>query len=92
VRLGEDDVWRAAELFRDVLRSCEEPAKLRQVMAAIVKKASIRGAEVALDYWPESIVSAVGGSQCPVTWLPGVGTGRTRRMVVQVEGLRRRVG
>ena len=92
VRLGEDEVWRAAELFRDVLRSCEEPAKLRQVMAAIVKKASIRGAEVALDYWPESIVSAVGGSQCPVTWLPGVGTGRTRRMLVQVEGLRRRVG
>lgn len=75
-----------------MVRSCQKPTKLRPVTAAIVKKASIRGHEVALDYWPESIVSAVGGSQCPVTWLPGVATGRTKRMVVQVEGLRLRVG
>lgn len=90
VSLSEDEVWRAAELFRDVVRSCDEPAKLRQVMAAIVKKASIRDHEVALDYWPESIVNAIGGSQCAVTWLPGVATGRTKRMVVVIEGVRRR--
>ena len=92
VSLGEDEVWQAAEMMREVVRSCDDAAKLRQVMSAIVKRASIRGREVAVDYWPESIVNALGGSQCPVTWLPGVATGRTKRMVVQVEGLRLRVG
>ena len=57
-----------------MVRSCQKPTKLRPVTAAIVKKASIRGHEVALDYWPESIVNAIGGSQCEVTWLPDLGS------------------
>ena len=74
VSLGEDEVWQAAEMMREGVRSCDDAAKLRQVMSAIVKRASIRGREVAVDYWPESIVNALGGSQCPVTWLLDLGS------------------
>lgn len=82
VTMSEEDVWRAAEMFKDVVRSTDDASKLRQFMGSIVKKASISGTEVLLDYWPESIVNALGGSQCEVTWLPGMATGRTKRIRV----------
>lgn len=84
--IGTDDhdLHRAAVMFRELVQTTEEPAKVRAFMGHIVKKASIRGHQVALDYWPESIVNAIGGSQCVVSWLPARATGRTRRICVSL--------
>lgn len=90
VSMSDDDVWDAARTLRDVVESSEEPAKLRGFMQKIVKKASIQGAEVTLDYWPESIVNAIGGSQCGVRWLPDLATGRTKRIVLSLGALKSR--
>lgn len=88
VSMDDGDVWEAARMLREVVETSEESAKLREFMQKIVKKASIQGDEVTLDYWPESIVSAIGGSQCGVKWLPEVATGRTKRIVIKLDGLR----
>lgn len=84
VATDDHDLIRAAQMFRELVQTSDDPAKVRAFMGHIVKKASIRGAEVALDYWPEALVSAIGGSQSVVSWLPGVTTGRTKRILVRV--------
>lgn len=90
VSMEDGDVWEAARTLRNVVETSEEPAKLRAFMQKIVKKASLQGDEVTLDYWPESIVAALGGSQCGVKWLPEVATGRTKRIVIKLDLLKGR--
>ena len=74
VATDDHDLHRAAQLFRELVQTSDEPAKVRAFMAHVVKKASIRGTEVVLDYWPEALVSAIGGSQSVVSWLPDLGS------------------
>ena len=87
--LSDDEVWRAAEMFREIVRTTENPAKLRQFLSGIVKKASIKEGEALIDYWPESIVNSLGGSRCGATWLPVVATGRTVRISVVLPAVSR---
>lgn len=82
--LSDAEVWQAAHVLKDIVRETEDPAKLRQFMERVVKKASIDGDEVTVDYWPESIVNFVRGSQCVVNWLSANATGRTKRVRLSV--------
>lgn len=92
VRVTDADALEAVGQLRAAVESCDSPAQLRQFMEKIVKKASISGDHVTIDYWPESIVNAV-GSQCEIRWLPGPTSLRTRRIVVVLDLTRRsRVG
>jgi site-specific DNA recombinase len=68
------DMWRAADLFKEMVRDCEDPARIRQFLTMIIKQASIKGDQIAIEYWPERIVSTVGDSQCSVRWLLDLGS------------------
>ena len=74
VTCADEDVWEAARMLREVDQTSDNPAKLRQFMERLVKRATVKDDEIAVDYWPESIVQAVGGSQCAVRWLPDLGS------------------
>lgn len=86
----DEDMWRAAALFRDMVRDCDEPAKIRQFLGMIVKQASIEGDTVTIEYWPERIASTVGDSQCSIRWLPDPSTLRTSRLIGKIFVDRRR--
>ena len=88
----DEDMWRAAQLFRDMVRDCDEPAKIRQFLGMIVKQASIEGENVTIEYWPERIASTVGDSQCSIRWLPDPATLRISRIVGSFHHERRRAG
>lgn len=85
------DMWRAADLFKEMVRDCEYPARIRQFLTMIIKQASIKGDQIAIEYWPERIVSTVGDSQCSVRWLPDPAKLRTETMFVTYSHVRRRV-
>lgn len=71
------EAMRAANFFREIVESCNSPVKVREFLSHIVKKASILDREAILDYWPERLVAASGGSHCVVSWLPDLSTLRT---------------
>ena len=73
VELTEDDLDHAVRVIRDAVREAD-PQKARQFLAGIVKKASIKGEIINLEYRPDCIVSAASGSQCAVSWLPDLGS------------------
>lgn len=81
---------RAANYFREIVESCNSPAKVREFLTHIVKKASILDREAILDYWPERLVAASGGSQCVVSWLPDLATLRTATVHISLPGVRGR--
>lgn len=75
---------RAASYFREAVTTCGSPAKVREFLGHIVKKASIHDHEAVVDYWPERLVAASGGSHCVVSWLPDLATLRTVRVRVML--------
>lgn len=78
VELTDAELWRAVEDLRGMVRDCEDVAATRAFLKLIVKKASIERDQIALEYWPERLVSAAsGGSQCVEYWLPDTTTMRT---------------
>lgn len=79
------DMWRAAQLFQEMVRDCDEPGKLRQFLAMIVKQASIEGDKVTIEYWPERLASTVGDSQCSIRWLPDPASLRIVRLVGRID-------
>lgn len=81
--VSDADIVRAAETFKDVVRSSDDPAKVRQFLAGIVKQASFDGDKIRVEYWPECVANAVGGSHCGVIWLPDPATLRTETMLVE---------
>lgn len=86
----DEDMWRAAEMFRGLVRDCDDPAKIRNVLAMIVKQASIEGDQLTIEYWPERIACTVGDSQCSIRWLPDPSRLRTASFVVVMDRGRRR--
>ena len=81
---------RAANYFREIVESCNSPSKVREFLSHIVKKASILDREAILEYWPERLVAASGGSQCVVSWLPDLATLRTVTLHISLPGVRGR--
>lgn len=78
VALSDEQLFAAVDDLRGMVRDCEDVAATRDFLKTIVKKASIRGPKIDLEYWPERLVAAAsGGSQCVVSWLPDVCTMRT---------------
>lgn len=73
---------QAAGYFREIVENCESPAKVRDFLSHVVKKASIYDLEAIVEYWPERLAAAAGGSQCAITWLPELSSLRTERIVV----------
>lgn len=71
------EAMRAANYFKEIVETCESPAKIREFLGHIVKKASIYEREAIVEYWPERLVAASGGSQCVVSWLPDLASLRT---------------
>lgn len=61
-------------MLKEMVQNCEEPGWIRQFLALIVKKASIEGDSVTIEYWPERLASTVGGSQCSIRWLLDLGS------------------
>ena len=80
-----------AKIFRNVLVTAENTAKVREFVGRIVQKIMISDASLTLEYLPERIVNArSGGSQWDVKWLPDRSTLRTARLVVELPGKMRR--
>lgn len=78
VQLTDAQLWAAVQEVRGMVRDCADVGATRDFLKQIVKKASIEGNQIALEYWPDRIVAAVnGGSQCVVSWLPDTTTLRT---------------
>ena len=64
----------AAEYFREVIETSDSPKKVREFLSQFVKKASILDTTAVIEYWPERLVTAAGGSQCVISWLPDLGS------------------
>lgn len=80
-----------AKIFRNVLVTAENTAKVREFVGRIVQKIMISDASLTLEYLPERIVNArSGGSQWDVKWLPDRSTLRTARLLVELPGRMRR--
>ena len=75
VWLGDGEVQAAARIFRDVLMTAENPAKVREFLGLVVQRVTVKDGFASLEYLPERIVNArFGGSQCGVVWLPDLGS------------------
>ena len=85
-----EEMMRAAEMFRGLVLDCDDPAKIRNVLEMIVKQASIKGDQITIEYWPERIASTVNDSQCSIRWLPDPSRLRTAEIVVRMDLARRR--
>lgn len=71
---------QACNMFKEVLKDCDRPAAVREFLAQIIRKASIKDSEVELEYWPERIVAAAGGNGSYIenVWLPDPSSLRTK--------------
>lgn len=88
--LGTGDSAMAARVFRDVLLTAENPARVREFIGHFVTRAVVGREVVTLEYLPERIVNTrLGDSQCAVRWLPDRATLRTARIVVDLPARRR---
>ena len=93
VSLGANDSTMAARVFRDVLLTAENPARVREFIGHFVTRAVVGREVVTLEYLPERIVNTrLGDSQCAVRWLPDRSTLRTARIEVRLQKRLRRAG
>jgi site-specific DNA recombinase len=75
VSLANGETEAAARIFRDVLLTAENPAKVREFLGHVIQKVVIQDGFASLEYLPERIVNArLGDSQCEVRWLPDLGS------------------
>ena len=80
-----------ARIFRDILVTAENPAKVREFLRHVLQRAVLDDGSVMLEYLPERIVNTRSGcSQWDVRWLPDRSSLRTERLAVLLpEGMRR---
>lgn len=76
-QVGPDDaeIETTARIFRDVLVTAENPAKVREFLRHVLQRVVLGDSSVTLEYLPERIVnSRIGCSQWDVRWLPDLGS------------------
>lgn len=76
VSLSDQEAENAAEMFREIVRDCEEPARIRTFLAGIVRRVVLSAGNLRVEYFPEKILNTGhnGPVRCEIGWLLELGS------------------
>lgn len=75
-------VEELAGLAREVLRTADDPAAVRQFLSAWISRVELHTDHIQVVYHPDRIVGASGSVHSVPVWLPGTGAPRTKTLVL----------